>query len=804
MTVLWRKVWYDLWTHKARTLLAMTSIAAGVFAVGAIFGMVDQLLSGLDRAHQAVAPSHFNIILRGSVDQADVDALKQTPGVADIDPVNQLPVRYRLGPEAEWQPGNLVMRPDYAAQTYDQVTLTDGAWPADPDLGVERLSGQYFGLALGDTVTLDVGGAARDFKLSGLIRHPFVQPPAFGGRAHFFADAATLAEFGLPAGRYVQLLVRVTEPYSRARAEAVAGELRARLGDLGVPVAVTIYQDPDKHWGRRFVEGSMLILQWMAGAALFLSVVLVMSTLTALITQQTDQIGVIKAIGGRRRDIVGTYLAGILVYGAVALTVALPAGLLTAFYATQAFLNLFNVDYVEFQFSTRAVILQVLAALAAPVLAGLLPVLRGAALSVREAIATYGVGADFGPGPFDRLVDRFGERFLPTAYAAALGNLFRRKSRLALTVLVLTTAGVAFLVVMALVSSMLLTVDNDTARRAYAVRVGFTASQSADRVRTVLEGVPGLERSELWLSSNATLLRAGERLADSAGLGAQLVGLPLDSDMYRPLLTAGRWLRPGDARVLVISQDTASQNGLALGDTVTLDLGPAGGEAWEIVGTYQVIFGGGFATEELYAPLDAVRAALGTDAAVTRVLVRTTDDGLEAAQAAADRLRERFEADGLKVDLYTSAVTLEERAFTLNQFSPVVSTLLGLAMLLASVGGIGLASALSLSVMERTREIGVLRAIGARSATLLSLFLMEGVLQSLLSWVLAVPIAYLLAQPLARQLGQTMLEVNLDYAFNGWAVLLWLGVTVLIGALAALGPARAAARISVRESLAYA
>ena len=299
-------------------------------------------------------------------------------------------------------------------------------------------------------------------------------------------------------------------------------------------------------------------------------------------------------------------------------------------------------------------------------------------------------------------------------------------------------------------------------------------------------------------------VRAGERLEDSAGLGVQLVGLPIGSELYRPLLTAGRWLEPGDDRVVVISQDTAEKNRLAVGDVITLDLGGVPGERWEIIGTYKIIFGGGFNTEEFYAPLPAVAAASGQAGEGTRVMVRTTDRTLAGAQAVAGALRERFEDDGLRVDLYTSSVTLEDRAFTLNQFSPVVFTLLGLAALLAGVGAIGLTSALSISVMERTREIGVLRALGARSSTLLSLYLMEGVLQSLLSWGLAVPLAYGLAQPLARQMGQTMLAVNLDYAFSLPAVFLWLAVTLVIGVVASLGPARDAARISVRESLAYA
>jgi putative ABC transport system permease protein len=241
-----------------------------------------------------------------------------------------------------------------------------------------------------------------------------------------------------------------------------------------------------------------------------------------------------------------------------------------------------------------------------------------------------------------------------------------------------------------------------------------------------------------------------------------------------------------------------------VGDVISLDLGSTGSDEWQIVGTYRVIFSSGFETESFYAPLAAVEAATGLRNQATRAYLQSGSTTLEQALAISDALRERFEDANIKVDLYTSSVTLEERLFALNQFSPVVSTLLGLASLLASVGAIGLASALSISVMERTREIGVLRAIGARGRTLMALFVIEGVLQSLLSWALAVPLALLIARPLAWQLGQVMLDANLDYAFSWPAVLVWLAVTTGIGVVAALQPARSAARLSVRESLSYA
>ncbi len=803
MSVLWHKVWFDLWHNKARTLLAVLSIAAGVFTVGGIFGLLDQLLSTMDAAHRAVQPSHINIILRDYVDQQAVDALKETPGLVDIEPVNQISVRYKLQPDDKWKIGTLVQRSDYIRQTYDQLALKEGDWPKGNVLAVERLTSEEWNIPIGATVLFEINGEAREFTIGGLIRHPFVQPPPFGGQAHFFADAAGLAEFGVPEGRFGQLLARV-EDYSLTQAQDLAGELRSRLGKQGYGIAVTLYQDPERHWGRKFLEGVNLVLQFMAVASLLLSVILVLNTFTALITQQTDQIGVIKAVGGRSGVVARLYLTGAGIMGALALLVALPAGSAFAFGMARVYLRLFNIDYETFQLSRNALILQTLSALLAPVLAALWPALKGASISVRQAIASYGVGADFGTSWLDRLVERIGARFLPPVYAAGLGNLFRRKGRLALTLLVLTVAGTMFLVVMSLVASIQLTLDNDLARRGYDLRIGFTREQDAARVAEIATENPNVLAAETWYSRNATLLRSGERLQDSAGLGAQLQGVPPETAMYRPIITAGRWLQPADGRAVVISAETATKNGIALGDEITLDLGNLGEATWQVIGLYRVVYDTGFLVEPIYAPLDVMLETVGKRNVATQVLVQAGAATLADARAVADDLKTRYEDAGFKVDFYTTAIKLEERDYANNQFNTVIGMLLGLAALAATVGGIGLAGALGISVVERTREIGVLRAIGAQNRTLMGLFITEGVLQGLLSWLIAVPVSFAVAQPLARLLGQTMLDIDLDFAYHWPAVAIWLAGVTAIAAYAAVFPARAAARISVREALMYA
>jgi putative ABC transport system permease protein len=130
--------------------------------------------------------------------------------------------------------------------------------------------------------------------------------------------------------------------------------------------------------------------------------------------------------------------------------------------------------------------------------------------------------------------------------------------------------------------------------------------------------------------------------------------------------------------------------------------------------------------------------------------------------------------------------------------------LLALSIIVAIVGGIALMGALSIGVIERTKEIGVLRAIGARSRTILGVFVMEGVLQGLISWMIAIPLSFAVSPIAASQLGSVMFGATLDYRYNWMAVIVWLGIIVTVSVLASIMPARGATRISVRDSLAYA
>jgi putative ABC transport system permease protein len=227
-----------------------------------------------------------------------------------------------------------------------------------------------------------------------------------------------------------------------------------------------------------------------------------------------------------------------------------------------------------------------------------------------------------------------------------------------------------------------------------------------------------------------------------------------------------------------------------------------GKDTWQVVGFYEPVFVGNFVSETIYAPQDALYKATKKFNQGTELLIRTTSKDGESTATVTQKLKDLYDGAGMKIiDSQTQAALRTTNEW---QFSTVTWMLLALSVIVAIVGAIALMGALSIGVIERTKEIGVLRAVGARSHTIIGIFLMEGVLQGMLSWLISIPISLLASPLVASSLGQAMFGATLDYRYNWAAVGIWFTLIIVISVIASILPARSATRISVRDSLAYA
>lgn len=804
MNTLWFKAWADLWLYKARTFLAISSIAIGLFSVGTLYGMIDLLLTKMDQAHQQSSPSDINLILKKPIKQTWLTQIKQLPGVAGIDGMTQTSVRYKLPAQSQWLTAIIVARPHPAKQQFDKTSLISGHWPIKDQVAIEKMSAKITGLKLGDTIKVETRSGVKSMQISGIVRHPFVKPPKFGGQVHFFIDAIQSEQFGTAVGSFRQLLVKTTPPFSTEKTSKVAGNIAKFLLQNNIEINVSLLQDPERHWGRPFLAGVTGVLKIMALASLLLAGVLIINTLSAHITQQTHLIGVMKAIGASTSAIATMYFSEVMIMAVIAIAAAVPLSLAAAYFSSCQLLSLFNISCTQFDYSINAINAMLLAGILMPLLAAIVPIWRGSTMTVRKAIASYGLGSHYGNSRFDVWLERLIAQFLPTLFAATLGNFFRRKTQAFLTQSVLIIAGVLFMVLMSLIASLKLTLDNEIARSQYALQLGFQGDQDKQKVIALAKSLPATKQVEVWQRLAMQLSINHQQLIHKGSLGAELLAIPTATRMYQPLIEQGRWLQAEDAgeRVLVISADSAKMNNLKLGDKVNLQLGSLSLD-WKIIGFYRWLVASNYNIEPVYVPLKTLTQLSKRDDIASILLIDANIDSLKNEADYVAQLKQIFHDHAIALNPYNSRAKIRQRQFAINQFKPVISTLSGLAIMIASVGGISLSGILIISVLQRRREIAVLTTIGAKSGTIFRLFLSEGLLHGFFAWLLSVPIAYFVAQPIANELGITMFGIQMDYTFDLFAPVYWFCLILIIALLASYWPAKKATNISVAESLGH-
>jgi len=431
-------------------------------------------------------------------------------------------------------------------------------------------------------------------------------------------------------------------------------------------------------------------------------------------------------------------------------------------------------------------------ALLVPLLAGLYPIFAGTRITVREAISSYGLGEEgFGGSAIDRLVERM--RGFPRPIMLSLRNTFRRKGRLILTLSTLTMAGAIFIAVVSVRASLLLTVDEIFQYMNYDAEAQLNRSYRMDRLEQEALSVPGVVAVESWGSAGTYRLRPD----GSEGEDIYLSAPPAETNMLNPTMLEGRWLLPEDENAVVVSTNLlVEEPDLGVGDDIVLKIKDRD-TTWRIVGVARIAQ----PVSVAYADFDYFARVIRSVGRANNISI-TTERHDEAFQV---QVAEALEAhlDGVGLDVSYVQTRSQKRAAIDVLFNIVIMFLMSMAILLAIVGGIGLTGTMSLSVLERIREVGVMRAIGASNGAVLQVIMVEGVVIGLMSWLLGTLLALPVGKLLSDAVGMQTMNTPLSYTVPPIGVLLWLGLVVLLSALASYVPAQSAANLSVREVLAY-
>lgn len=791
----WRKVLRDLSSNKVRSLLVILSIAIGIFALGMVGGTRTLLARDLGDVFAKSVDPHAVLFL-SPYDPSLLEKVRRIPGVAEVDGRSSTTMRYQTGPD-DWKEISLTAVEDFDDIRINKFFPESGDWPPhDREILVHRAWMKYLDWKEGDTITLEISSnQVRTLRISGSASSLSGTPPPLGSTVEAYVTLDTL-RWLQQTDQYTQLYLCVSgDPTDQVYVQSVTDEVQNMLEKSGANVYFSYVAETSSTPIDDFLNPIIVLLGSLGSLSLLLSGFLVANTISSLLAQHVRQVGIMKAIGGRGRQIFGMYMVTVMIFGIIALVIAIPTGGYGAYLLANYIASLFDVQIAGMNLAPEIILLQISIGMLVPLVTAFFPILMGIRVTVREALSNYGMGkGKYGTGLFDRTLNFF-LRFLPFSrpLLISLRNTFRRKLRLIMTVTTLTLASAIFVGVISVRSSAMQTIDDVLQYWGFDIQVSLERAYRLEQLIPEISKVPGVEAVETWGGGMVTRIRPNGTTGEEIYIQAP----PADTKLITPYMLEGRWLLPEDENAIVINTDVLdNEPDIKVGDTVRLELYDHE-QDWVVVGLARGVLSG----PTIFAPYSYFAHLTGQIGSAGYALIKTDVHDIQSITQIAKDLEKHLESVGIRVNR-TMQISEVRQQFD-SIFTMLLAVLLVMVALLAAVGGLGLMGTMSINVLERIREVGVMRAIGATNGAVLRIVMVEGILIGWLSALQGSLIAVPISRYLSQIVGEQLFQISLSFRFSNEGLLIWLVFVTFLSTIASFLPAFQASRLTVRDVLAY-
>ncbi|HDN79699.1 MAG TPA: FtsX-like permease family protein, partial [Chloroflexi bacterium] len=435
MQWLWCKAYRDVLRRPLRTLLTTLGILVGVGGIVAIATTAQ----GLPQAQEAAF--HHSSYASITVWVHDAPArlkrgIENIPNVKAAELRNTYYTRWSLG--NTWRDVYFIGVPDFTQMEVNKLTLLEGRFPGPDECVVEVSAAEFFGIEPGQRITYRAGGREREITVVGTVRSPAFLSASIINVAIAYAPSSTVRKMREAEG-FNRLLVLLNEPRF---ARETARRIDRYLTKVNIPHTSPHINDPENYPGRREFYALAMVLSLFSALGLTLSGFLVTNTIAAIVIESVREIGVLKALGARKIQVMGLYLAMALLYAIPGTLLGTGAGTVVGYVLSRRIGELANVP-VPFRFSPQAAAMGVAVGIAVTLAAGLIPAWRGASIPPHEALSTYGIVSAYGRSLLERALMRL--KALPPLWLMALRNLTRRRLRNGITILAIAVSIAAYI-----------------------------------------------------------------------------------------------------------------------------------------------------------------------------------------------------------------------------------------------------------------------------------------------------------------------------------------------------------------------
>lgn len=788
MNTTFKKALSDLLSAPGRTILVILALVIGLWGVGGILVSYTILTRDLSDNFTRTRPAHA-ILTSKDFTRLDLQTLRSKPNIESAEFRDLSMQRIEVYPN-DWITLWLFGVEDFSKPGMALLASEKGSRiPSPGTMLIERDGRLISNLDLGSRARVRAGSRMHEVPISGISFDPAQAPATQDHFIYAYVDKQTYSSITGEAANQ-RLLLRFNHVTSKNEVQAAVDELIAYFRTQGIHVtsaSVPRFNEHPHQWQLNtllFLQGSIGLLAFLMGA------VLVSQLMASILAKQVRQIGILKAIGASRLQVLNIYLSMVLMLGISAGVIAIPLAVSSGYAFSHFVAGKLNFEILTQYLPWHVYLALIAASLLLPILFSLSAILKGVNVSVHDALSDYGIA----PGATGADKEKTAPAWMPRGLLLALRNSMRQQKRLVITVAAMALGVAIFSTGFNVRASLAGLLEEVNTSMRHDVQVVLKDQVPRERALPVFSAIKGVERIETWSGGRGEL--QSRVVATSSGVG--IVALPYDTDLFRPRITAGRWLQDSQSLEVVMNRQAVELYGnLAIGNELPLDVD---GKTLtvKLTGIIEEL-----EKAKIYMDKVFYDSSVNPDHHINSLMFVAKDKSYVGVMSLKNDIEAAIATSDLSI-LYVMSQA-ERVKIIYDHLNIILTVVVLLSLLVLVVSALGMASATGISIMERTREIGVLRAIGATPKRIFQMFVAEGMIVSAASILLGLLLAWPLSQIASVFFGRLMLGdgAALRYVFSEEGFAITLLTTLIFGWLASRIPARRAISVTTRDALAY-
>lgn len=757
----------DLSRRKVRTTLTILTIALGVMgmALFAVNPLADELVQ------EEIERENIHN-LKFTLDDVHLNDThkRYLSGIKNVEEMESRVVhaaKFKNGERTDH--AYFIGIEDLKDQKVDRIIFDKDEHPGSNELLTE-ISNARYGLFSGgkdDMVSIFAhDGSIVEMRISGEGRSLLYARGGFisGTSSMFYADISTVRDLGNISG--YNSLSFTLESTDEASVQTTIEDITEYLsGELGTtPNEMPEVREDDQWALSGILEMIMNVMYILTFLAIFCSIFLISNTMNTIVSEQKGEISQLKAIGASRFQVFRSYITTSMVLGITGSLIGIVLGTIMPLVVLSLLSGLFGFDPV-FMVHPMTLVLSLAGGISIVLLSSLPALIKATRSNIREGMEGRNLNGGHSGGSLSRSLSRI--KWMPGTLQMGIRGMTRKRGRSLTTVFQITLAVAVFLGLASFSYSLGPAITREIDSHDHDIEIDGIGPSSIFIDEKMVGSIEGIDGVSIVEPSLYTSFKVEDIDITAYGYQHDTV-----SKRHDRTLSSGRWFSAEDeqglAKVIVMASSLSKMTSTEIGDEVRVST-PNGTHTMEVIGIDDEWRNMGLS---IYLPYKTMHSILNETGRISGFYVHTDSDDHNEIDRTSVLIDALLVRENVPADIQVIYV-VKERNIKENQ--GILDMMMITSVIIVTICLIGLMNNLSMNVLERTKEIGMLRCIGGISRSIRMVFGSEGLALAFLGWVLGIPIGYLIARLVSYMIFK-MMDFTVDILYP----MKFIGISLLV------------------------